>query len=1161
MPPSQATIPGREFRLLIQGLQEWCATRPGEPFRGSLGLLRGEAGSGKSRLLTALNGALSTLGIRSRHASCFKEQLPLEVVRDLASGLLREVVEGRAAGGSAVPGLSMKNLAPFAPELHRLLPELSWGAPIGPFPSLSPELDRIRICDILARTFAEVSRGAPLVLLIEDLQWIDPLSRDVLRALLTIARHRAAHPLPPRILVVATLRSGEKAEEGLEQILDSRFRAFDVEVRGFSREDVRDCAESAGVDLPLTLREALHRGTAGNALQIRFFLSGFQPGDDPILSGLIDDPARAAEAFERAVLSRLWDLDEKEIEVVRLLAVLGRPVPARFVEELIATALPGSPAGRTAAAPSAPGSSAPGEDSILSRLIRLGWLRQDVLEDDARTLGIAGEPVAAIVAGSLSGREKTHAHRVLAEALLDWIARAPAPHLSGFGLTPFSRVFHHLTEVAGHPRLFEVGLSAAREMEGLSASPQAIEVYERLVERLDKQDGRRLTVCERLVEHLEQAGAHSEAIEIARSILESSAKDRGPEERARLLRRIGSLHGRLGEVKAQVECYAEGLSVLGGSPESLERLKLYAHLARIFLEKGDLSESSRYIEESLKLAGHPELTRDKEYLEIYSLAEEVNFRRGEYVEALAFEEKVFHHAEETKDWLQAMRSAGRLGHLCFLRGDPQRARQHLDAALERAAASGNRYLEARFLSRIGRLLRSRGDTGEAIDVLGRAQDIYEELSSVEEVTGLQRSLVHLHLVLYDVPRAAAILRDYSSRPLHPTADREEPAIFPLVYPDREGRSRAIADHRAALSAPPAGENSEERAMLSVELAELLLDEGKSAEAAGVFDAMVRGSWAPRSPAALGLILQRAGRIHRRLGDRAKALFWMEKSLEQLGAERLDQGPEKALLGNAYLEVGSINLIQGEGGKAYDHLLRGLRLFVDIESDQGFVATILRLAEFFREVGLWKEAEVFAGAVVDLCQGTSLARWQARASLLRGSLASRSGDFLESQKCFRRARAILSAMDLPGEKAWLELEAGWESYRREQYPEALRLARQGIESSREMGMKDLLDECILLLGTVESALANKKKNFLRAIELINQALLGAEQRGRPFFEARVLRSISIIHEDRGKDELAREYRTRADSILESLIARLPPEIRAGAQFSWQDRVALKIVESR
>jgi tetratricopeptide (TPR) repeat protein len=1109
--PAGSIVSGREFHLLEDALLRWrgAAGAP-DPSRRPLAVLSGGPGSGKSLLLRAAASALKERGVRTAITACRRERLPLEPVSLLLANLLGVRCSPRPEAGEVRE--SGENLADLAPEIRRILP--GWGGEGEERPSLGPEPDRSRLIDALARAVIASARE-PLVVFWDDLQWIDPASLEVLAAALRMARCRGSRPDGPRLLVVAGVRPDGK--EGLDELLDPWLLGFEVVLRGCSRDDLRESAEAMGLRLPLSLREAILRATGGNVFLARFFLEEIRAGR-PVSPSLGDARCGSAEVFRCSVIDRLRAQSVPVRRAVRILAVLGRPVPAALFSAVLARE-------------SAPAD--PPVAEVLPVIVDEGWARTEVLADGAQEIAITGDPLAEVVRAAIPRAERKAIHAAIGEEILASSARPESP--PGPRTASANHAFHHLLLAGRHPRVVEAGIAAAREANALGSPQTAVDVCERLFEeRLRARDEEAWAVVgEALAAALEEIGAHREALDVLGRVAGTSSRSRTPEERARILRWTGRLHGRLGEMGLEAECYRRGLEALEEAPRGFEVMKLSALLAGLWPHGSSHHGDPGGCLLSL-IPEEKDLAPGAEALDVLVLAEEARYNRGENEDALALERAISRRAGEERDEGRLIRSAVHLSHLHSLRGDPVESKRFLALALERSVKAGSRLLEARLLVRMAKEGRASGASEEVLTNLRRASQILEELGDEGAVADIRRSLIHLLLANQDIPGATAVFEDYADS----VPSRKDPGPADRVFPLDLGaveRAEAAVRCRQALRRSPVGSDPR-RAFLIARMAEFLVDDGKISEASRLCEDALGGWESGRDPFGAARILQAAGRLRRLLGDRARALFLFEKSLDLL-----KPAPEKGLVGTASLEVSAIFLAGGEGGKAYDCLLRGVRMFLDLEDDHGLAIAMLHLAEFLHEIGLPDLSLRLSAPVSAICRKLSLRRWEVQALRLRGALVSEAGDRAESERSFRRAASLLENLGLVVESLGLRIQRGWESYRREDYPAAHAVAREGIEAARSLGAVDLLDDFLFLLGSVESALSNKSKNFLRALEILDKALLGAHERGRASVEAQVLLTIALLYEERGKDDLGREYRSRAAAILDHLGSRLPGPI--------------------
>jgi DNA-binding SARP family transcriptional activator len=161
--------------------------------RGHVVLVRGEPGIGKSRLVDELAAGAMASGARVivGHAYESGQILPFRPWVDaLRTGrVAAQIAEGGVGSGA------------IRHELARLFPELAGG---GAPPAITAE-GHLRLFETIDALVAELARQAPLLLVLEDLQWADDLS---LRLLVFVTRHLADRS----VLVVGTYREGEEPE-------------------------------------------------------------------------------------------------------------------------------------------------------------------------------------------------------------------------------------------------------------------------------------------------------------------------------------------------------------------------------------------------------------------------------------------------------------------------------------------------------------------------------------------------------------------------------------------------------------------------------------------------------------------------------------------------------------------------------------------------------------------------------------------------------------------------------------------------------------------------------------------------------------------------------------------------------------------------------------
>ncbi|RZS62521.1 regulatory LuxR family protein [Xylanimonas ulmi] len=260
-------------------------------------MVGGDAGVGKTRLVTHLAQAAERAGARVVVAHCVdlgEVGIPYLPFSE-ALTLLRD------AGGPVDTAIGDR------PALARLIDPAS-------APSAGDDAaERLQLFDGIAGALAASGApGAPLVLVLEDLHWAEPSTRDVLRFL--VARLRAEH-----LLIVGTYRTDDVGRRHpLRPLLAELSRSSAVgrvDLEPFTADELRAFTTAlAGAPLPEDEFGQVLRRSEGNAFFAEELLRADCPSD-----GL---PWSLAEVLH-ALLQRL---DPAVQEVARVLSVAGRTV-------------------------------------------------------------------------------------------------------------------------------------------------------------------------------------------------------------------------------------------------------------------------------------------------------------------------------------------------------------------------------------------------------------------------------------------------------------------------------------------------------------------------------------------------------------------------------------------------------------------------------------------------------------------------------------------------------------------------------------------------------------------------------------------------------------------------------------------------------------------
>jgi len=250
-PPDPGPLVGRDAELAdLLGL--WAAATSGHP---ALALVVGEAGIGKSALVTALGAEVRRTGGLVLVTACFEAERSL---------YLQPLVEAvRSVVARQEPQLIRELAGECLGTLIELIPEIARATGPAPYERVTPELEHRKSLEALAAFLDRLAERQPVLLVIEDMQHAGQSPVEALHFLVT--RWEGA-----RVLVVATERTGE----GQPAVAALRDLATCRELAPLSEDAVTTLVQDSG--LPYDVGQ-LYAWTGGSPLFVTELLRHAAP--------------------------------------------------------------------------------------------------------------------------------------------------------------------------------------------------------------------------------------------------------------------------------------------------------------------------------------------------------------------------------------------------------------------------------------------------------------------------------------------------------------------------------------------------------------------------------------------------------------------------------------------------------------------------------------------------------------------------------------------------------------------------------------------------------------------------------------------------------------------------------------------------------------------
>ena len=294
--------------------------------RGTVTMLRGEAGIGKSRTLEEFADLVTQRGALVLRGACYdgEWQPPYGPFAEIVAAYARDASQAEL---SEVAGRGAGILARIAPVLLEKLKGIA--EPI----ALDKEEERFRLFDSVAQFIIRLSARAPLVVMLDDLHWADRgtvamlslvANAVALNSIMLIGAYRdgevdRSHPLTPALAAISRLRNSET-----------------LSLTGLHVDELSSMLDLISRQAPRELVEALLSATEGNPLFIKELLRHLVEEGAILRSGqgwgskIRIDELKIPEGVRQVVGTRLRKLSE----AANLLLVVGSAFNGSFSFEI-----------------------------------------------------------------------------------------------------------------------------------------------------------------------------------------------------------------------------------------------------------------------------------------------------------------------------------------------------------------------------------------------------------------------------------------------------------------------------------------------------------------------------------------------------------------------------------------------------------------------------------------------------------------------------------------------------------------------------------------------------------------------------------------------------------------------------------------------------------
>jgi DNA-binding CsgD family transcriptional regulator len=574
------TSVGREapLRALLERLDRAVAGQ------GTVLLLGGDAGIGKSRLVRDLKQEATTRAIRVIEGRCSSTESSVPYA-PFMDALRFRIARGEGEEVAKVLGPLRAILAPIFPELEG-----------SPAPSdQAAHRDRERPYALIFGVLERLATDDPMVLVLEDVHWADQTSLELLHHL----AHRANSL---RLMMVVTYRSDElHAAHPLRRLLGSMARdrvGEDMRLQPLDREGTTEMLRCMlEVEPDPAFAAEIWRRSEGNPFFVEELVSVLADG------GILEPTADAASALARtrlpstvseAILARVNALGPRAMETLSAASVIGRIVEFEDLREVL-------------------GISEEDLVEILEQLVAHQLLREE-RNERGECYAFPHALMQETLYESIISRRRRMLHRRVAAVLEKREASVPRR---------LDELAYHFRLGGDHEHAYEYARLAGDEAVRLRAWDDAAEHYENALaslEELGDEGVRAAGLLERLAAvawRRSRAPAGRQYAEDALRLWRALGQS---EETARVLRGLATLRVEEGDTEGAAEALDEALRLLGDESASRELGAIYDDLGRLWLGRGDLDRAESLLMHGLSLASR-DAHGAEEVLALVGLAE------------------------------------------------------------------------------------------------------------------------------------------------------------------------------------------------------------------------------------------------------------------------------------------------------------------------------------------------------------------------------------------------------------------------------------------------------------------------------------------------------------------------------------------------------------
>jgi tetratricopeptide (TPR) repeat protein/tRNA A-37 threonylcarbamoyl transferase component Bud32 len=694
--PAPRTSAGKEIQL-IDRVREMTILREAVDravrSEGGVVILHGEAGIGKTRLAKELGAYARLRGmqvLRGRCPALFRMDgvppyvLWNEVIKDYLQICTPEQLY-------KVIGFYPSEVCKLAPEVKQKLGAIPQSLPI------SPEQERDRLFEAVSQFIANISKEAPLLVVLDDLQWTDQsslllmhyLARTVDREpLVLLGTYRDTdidqkHPLSP----VLTELNRERL---LQSVPLKRMPLVEVS------EMIKQILEQD--DVPKEFCRLVYEKTRGNP----FFV-------EEVIKSLKEEEVIYHEENK-------WKVSEvSKIEFPETVKSVLKARISRLDEECQNALTMASFVGNDFTFDALCGVSGVEEDKLLGtmeKILRSGLVKERVIRGED-VYSFADVMIRDVLHEEVSHLRHKKLHGTVGHALEKVYAKKIDEHFSELAL--------HFLESGEKDRALDYFLKAGEKAQKVYAHDEAFSYFQHALELLEEKEG-------------------------------------SLEQRVKIIERLGDLKGWMGEVDAGMGYWDKSLTLWNKLGNKKDIAALHAKIAWwLWLVSGNKNKAAEHHRMALEiLEQEPESV---ELASLYEDISHMLWRTGETAEALSWAQKALELAERLNASEVLAWCYNDLGVLSLKLGDSEKASRHFEQGLRIALEKNLVALAGTFYNNLCDLYYATGVFQKMFETAKEGSEFARKSGALYNLVWIDMELAASYAFMGEMQKALSMVED------------------------------------------------------------------------------------------------------------------------------------------------------------------------------------------------------------------------------------------------------------------------------------------------------------------------------------------------------------------------------------------------------------------